>query len=168
MRIIAFASLLVLAACSEDAAADQKAKAAADAANLKLAAGQWETTTEITKVTSQDGGTPALKVADKSVVSTCVGPEEGKKPAPAVLAGMEECDYETVYMARGRVTASLSCSKPGLAGKVLVSTEGKYQAESFETSADIQTALSGDGDVRASAKITGRRTGECTPPQAAA
>ena len=160
MRSLAFASLLVLAACSDDAGADQNK--AADTANVELAPGQWETTTEITSVTSQDNGTPVLKAAEKTVVSTCVGEGEGRKPPPAVLSGMEECSYDTVYMSRGRVTAAMSCTEPGLAGKILVSTEGKYQAESFDTSAQIQTALSGDGDVTASAKITGRRTGECT------
>lgn len=161
MRKFALVSLLVLAACSDNVEADEKAKGAADAASLELAAGQWETTTEITEVTARDGGTPVLKVAEKSVVSTCVAEGEGKKPTPAVLAGMEECSYDTIYMSRGRVTASLSCTKPGLSGKFLVSTEGTYTAEAFDTSAQIETSLSGDGDVRAQARITGRRTGDC-------
>ena len=164
-RSIAIASLLALAACSEDAGGDDKAKAAADAANLKLAAGQWETTTEITNVTSQDNGTPALKV-EKTTISNCVGEAEGKKPAAAVFGGMEDCSYESLYMSRGRVTDSLSCTKPGLAGRILISSEGNYAADSFETSADIQTYLTSDGDVRAAAKVNGRRIGACTAPAA--
>ncbi|HWH18489.1 MAG TPA: DUF3617 family protein, partial [Allosphingosinicella sp.] len=127
-----------------------------------------ETTTEIASVTSQDNGTPVLKAAEKTVISSCVGEAEGKKPAPAVLGGMEDCSYDNVYMSRGRITASLSCSRPGIEGKILISSEGKYTANSFETSAEMQTYLPGDGDAKAMAKITGRHLGACTPAPAVA
>jgi len=166
MRSLALTSLLLLAACSDSAEADQKSKAAADKANLKLAAGQWETTTEITKVDSQDNGAPVLKAAQKTVVSTCVGEAEGRKPAAAVLGGMEDCRYENVYMSRGRVTAGLSCTRPGLDGRILVSSEGQYGADSFETNASLQTYLVSDGDAKAAAKISGRRIGPCAPAKA--
>ncbi|HEY0625176.1 MAG TPA: DUF3617 family protein [Allosphingosinicella sp.] len=161
MRMIAIASLLALAACSEDAGADHKAKAAADAANLKLAAGQWETVVEITQVDSQDNGTPVLKTG-KTTYSGCVAEADGKKPPAAVLAGMDDCSYNTVYMSRGRVNASISCTRPGLAGKISMSNEGSYTADSFELNSSIQTYLTSDGDVKAAAKVTGRRTGDCT------
>jgi hypothetical protein len=157
--------LLVLAACSDTAEADQKAKAA-DLASLKLASGQWETTREILNVTAQDTGKPVLTAAEKTTVSNCVGEAEGKRPPAQVLAGMTKCSYDNLYMSRGRITAGMSCSQEGLSGSVLVSSEGKYASDSFETNANIQTYLTTDGDARAVAKISGKRVGACTPPKA--
>lgn len=163
MRAYALIPLMLLAACSENAGADQNAKATADAANLKLAAGQWETTTEITKATGQDIGAPVLK-AGTTTTKSCVGETEGKKPPAALLAGMEDCTYDNIYMSRGRITAGMSCTKPGLEGRLLVSSEGTYAADSFTTNSDIQTYLSTVGDAKASAKITGKRVGDCAAP----
>jgi hypothetical protein len=163
MRLNALVPLLLLAACSDTAEADQKAKAAADKASLKLAAGQWETTTEITKVDAKDDSTPVLKTG-RTVITSCIGESEGKKPAAPVLAGMEDCTYQNAYLARGRVNATMTCAVEG--GQIHVSSEGQYGADSFETNAELLTYLSGSGDSAATAKISGRRTGTCTqnPP----
>ena len=168
MRATITIPLLLLAACSGDAGADQKAKADTDKAALALAGGQWETTTEFTQITSQDNGEPVLKAGEKIVASTCVGEGEGKKPPAVVLAGVKEgsCSYDNLYMSRGRLNATISCTQPGLAGKLMVSADGSYTADSFETAGDVQTYLTTDGDARGAAKITGRRTGACAPADA--
>jgi hypothetical protein len=168
MRALTLIPLLILAACSDNAEADQKAKAAADTQALKMEAGQWETTTEITKVTSQDNGTPVLK-AETTVASSCVGASEGKHPPAITLAGMDkaECSYDNIYMSRGRLNATISCKRPDMSGKIMVSADGTYTATTFETASDLQTYLPTDGDVNAAAKISGKRIGACAPPAAA-
>lgn len=161
MRIYILASLLALAACD---VADQKAEAAAETGDLKLGAGQWETTAEITNVISQDDGAPVLK-AGKIVTSNCVTEADAEKPAPAVLSGSKDCTYKDLYMRRGRITASISCPANGR-GNILIGAEGQYKADSFEATAQVQTYLSGKGDAKASSKVTGRRVGACIAPAA--
>jgi hypothetical protein len=171
MRLVALIPLCILAACSDTDAADQKAAQVAEAneAALKLDAGQWETTTEITAVDSQDNGKPVLKVG-KSVASACIAETERKHPPVAVLAGMDKagCSYDNFYMSRGRINAAMRCDKtPGVPGTVLVSSDGHYTAATFETDTTMQTYLSGDGDAKATAKVSGKRVGACTAPAAA-
>lgn len=166
MRVIAFSSLLLLAACSEGGAADQK-EAAVDKSKLVLAAGQWETISEVTNLTKEDDGAPAMKLdkGSKATVSNCVGEAEGKKPPAAVLAGIENasCEYQNIYMSRGRLNASITCTRPDLSGKILVSTQGTYTGNSFDLTSNARTMLVTDGDISFDAKLTGRHAGACTP-----
>ncbi len=162
MRAYALIPLCFVAACSAEAGADQKAKPA----TLALDAGQWETTTEVTRLDVVDGGTPAVAMAvgDKIVTSNCVGAEEVKKPAAVVFAGIDkaDCSYDTFYMSRGRLNAAMTCTQPGLGGKMMVSTDGNFTATGFEATSDMRTILSGPGDVSVATKVSGRRTGDCT------
>lgn len=167
MRLLAFASLLVLGACSEGGG--EKKAAEPDKGKLELAAGQWETVSEVTDMKKEDEGAPAIK-ADKGTrmeVSNCVGKGEGKKPPAAVLAGLENasCEYQSIYMSRGRLNASISCTRPGLSGQILVGTEGSYTDKSFDLASNVRTLLATDGDVSFNSNVTGRQTGACTAGQ---
>lgn len=167
MRILIAGSILMLAACG---GGEAEKNTAADTTNLALAPGQWETVIELGEVASQDNGTPVMKQGERMTASACIAEGEGKKPAPAIMAGIGdgECSYDNIYMSRGKLNATLSCTRPGLNGKVMISSSGTYTADSFQSEGDVQTYLSSDGDVRAAAKISGRRTGECTAAPAAA
>lgn len=169
MRAFAFASLLILGACSEGGDAGEKA-APADTANLELAAGQWETVSEVTSMTQEDQGAPAMKadVGTSTTINNCVAKGEGKRPPAAVLAGIEnaQCEYQDMYMSRGRLNASISCTRPGLDGNILISTEGTYTDKSFDLTSDVRTLLATDGDISFDTKVTGRHTGACTAPAA--
>ena len=163
MRSLAFASLLVLGACSEGASENKAAEE--DKTNLQLAAGQWETVSEVTGMRKQDKGAPAMK-ADKGTkmeVQACVAETEAKKPPPALLAGLENatCTYQNIYMSRGRINASMTCKRPGLNGQLLVSTNGTYTDKSFDMTSTVNTLLAGEGDISFESKVTGRQTGAC-------
>jgi len=164
MRFIAFASLLALAACSEGGAPQKEA--AKDTSKMELAAGQWETVSEVTEMNQEDGGAPAMKASPgtKTAGSVCVGEGEGKRPPAALLSGIENasCDYENIYMSSGRINASMSCTRPDLKGKVMVSTEGTYTDKGFDLTSDTRTSLVTDGDIHFKAKMTGRHAGVCT------
>lgn len=166
MRFIGFASLLVLAACSEGAATEEKA-AATDKSKLQLAAGQWETVSEVTAMKKEDEGAPAMKAdaGTKTTISNCVGEAEGKKPPAAVLAGLDNaaCEYQSIYMSRGRLNASMTCTHPGLSGNILVSTQGTYTDQGFDLTSDTRTLLATDGDISFNSKVAGRHTGACAP-----
>ena len=163
MRVIALAPLLVLAACSEGAA-PTKEDAEAPRAE-QLSAGQWEMTTEVTGLTQRDKGAPAIKtpVGSRSTVSSCVAEADVKKPQPALFASeRSECSYRDFYMSGGRFNATLGCSRAGLGGTIATNVNGSFTATTFEGNATSETSLSGGGDVRIDAKLTGRRTGDCT------
>lgn len=165
MRLLAFASLLILAGCSEEPGGGNKAAGGADKASLKLAAGQWETVSEVTDMKQEDQGAPAMKAdaGTKMTVSNCIGEAEGKKPPASVLAGIEgaDCQYQNIYMSRGKLNASMSCTRPGLSGQILVSTEGSYTDKSFDLTSNVRTMLATDGDISFNAKVVGRHIGAC-------
>jgi hypothetical protein len=163
MRLFILTPLLVLAACSEG---EQPAKSEAkEPAPKHFTAGQWEMTSEVTKVTQRDKGTPALPGAEgsKTTTSSCVAEPDVKRPQPALFVGDAlDCTNRDVYLSRGRVNATLTCKKPGTPGEVATIVNGTYTADSFEGTSVIETSFVGEGDVKMETKLTGRRTGECT------
>ena len=165
MRQLAFASLLVLAACSGGEAPDNAAAEQAAKANLQLAVGGWESVSEVTSMSREDEGEPRLKAdaGTKTTVQACVAEGEGKRPPAALLAGIEgaSCDYQNIYMSRGRLNATMNCKRPDLSGMVLVGVEGTYTDKSFDITSDVRTSLATDGDIRYRAKASGRHTGAC-------
>ena len=163
MRFTTLVPLLVLAACSEGAA-PTKQEGEAPAAQ-QLSAGQWEMTTEITKLTQRDKGAPAITTPEgsRSTTSSCVAAADVKNPPPALFAPEgTECSYRDIYMSGGRLNATLGCTRAGLGGTIATNVNGSFTATTFEGNATTETSLSGEGDVRIDAKLTGRRTGDCT------
>ena len=163
MRLFILTPLLVLAACSEG---EQPAKKETDApAPSQLTAGQWEMTSEVTKVTNRDKGSPAIPAAEgsKTTASSCVAPADVKKPQPALFVGEGyDCTTRDAYMSRGRANVTLACKKAGLPGDIATVVNGTFTADTFEGTTTTETSLVGEGDVKIEAKLTGRRTGECT------
>ena len=163
MRVIALIPILVLAACSEGAAPTKQDAEAPPAE--QLSAGQWEMTTEVTRLTQRDKGAPAMKTPEgsRSTTSSCVAEADVKKPQPALFAPEgSECSYRDIYMSGGRLNATLACSRPGLSGTIATNVNGSFTATTLEGNATTETSLSGEGDVRIDTKLTGRRTGDCT------
>ena len=48
-------------------------------------------------------------------------------------------------------------------GSVALTVSGTYGEDSFEATRNLRSAFVGQGDVVADARLTGRRTGDCTP-----
>jgi len=174
MRSLVLLPLLILAACSDggaDAAAEAQAKADA-AKKLELAAGLWQTSAEVTRLTSQDEGKPAIDtpVGTKIEASGCVAAGEGKKPNPILLAGHEDydCEYSNFYMSSGTLNAQLNCKRKGLNGEVRMTVDGTYTADGIEAEQSISTFLAGRGDVNIMTKLTARHAGPACPPADAA
>ena len=173
MRKLAAMSLLLIAACSDEAG-KEKAGSAAETANLKLEAGQWETTSEIVRMTSADGGAGAAAMekaaGTKTTTTSCITPEQANKPGSQLFAGdKSSCAYDNFYMTRGRLNASMTCTQPGANGNIMMNVDGTYSATSFEANVDMSTHFVGPGDMKVTSKISGRRIGACpaeTPKQA--
>jgi hypothetical protein len=162
MRLFILTPLLVLAACSEG---EQPAKKDAEAAPKQLTAGQWEMTSEVTKVTQRDKGKPALVATEgsKTTTSSCLAEADLKNPPPAFFVGADmDCTSRDAYMSRGRANVTLACKKAGLPGDIATVVNGTYTADSFEGTTSTETSLLGEGDVKIDANLIGRRTGECS------
>ena len=161
MRLFILTPLLMLAACSEG----EQPKKEAESAPKQLTAGQWEMTSEVTSVTQRDKGKPALDATEgaKTTTSSCLAEADLKKPQPAFFVGEEmDCTSSDAYMSRGRANVTLACKKAGLPGDIAAIIHGTYTADSFEGTKAIETSLLGEGDMKIDAKLTGKRTGECT------
>jgi hypothetical protein len=169
MRVFILTSFLVLAGCSEGEQAANKKADAPPASQLN--AGQWEMTSEVTKVTQRDKSTPALPATEgsKTTTSSCVAEADVKKPQPALFVGEGlDCTSRDVYMTRGRTNITLACKKAGLPGDIATIVNGTYTADTFEGTTTTETAFVGEGDVKIEAKLTGKRTGECSAAPAEA
>ena len=164
MRGLIVGASCLLAACS--GAAEEKAAEAADA----LQAGQWQIASEVSDFRSTDKATPALKAAsgDKADASACIEAGKEDEPPAEMFAGTGyECEYKDRYISGGRINLSLECDREALEGKVMVSVQGTYKADSFEGTATATSFLPGDGDFVMNSKISGRRTGPtCAAPAA--
>jgi hypothetical protein len=163
MRYLTLMAMLMTGACSGEG---EQPKAAAAPKASAMQAGQWETSTEVTRLTQKDQGAPKIATppGTKSTDRVCVGEGEVKKPAPALFAGSEggECAYDNFYMSGGTLNVTMRCTRPGLNGEILVTAYGDYAADSFEVTTDTSTHLATDGDVVIAAKMTGRHVGPCT------
>ena len=156
MRGLIVGPLCLLAACS--GGDGEKAEEAPDA----LQSGQWEITSEVSDFRSTDKATPALKAAagDKTAALACIEAGKEDEPPAAMFAGVGyECEYKDRYISGGRLNLSLECDREALEGKVMVSVQGTYKADSFEGTATATSFLPGDGDFVMNSKVTGRRTG---------
>jgi hypothetical protein len=169
--------LLLLAACGDGGAAEQAAREKAAAAeatkNLQLSAGQWETTTEVTRLTQMDKAPkPAINtpVGSKSTAMVCLDASQTKKPPAALLSGSDlyTCTTDSMYLSGGNLNASLACTRKGVSGRVGLTVNGSFTADSIEAEQSLSTSLPGEGDVDIVAKLTARRTGDCTAEPAKA
>jgi hypothetical protein len=158
--IVCTTVVIILTACG----GAEENKAATKAASLPT--GQWALTAEVTTFTKADQGTPQIDtpVGTRTTESVCVG---AGRPPEALFAGAGyDCTYDSFYARNGRMNVTMICRREGLNGSIPTTADGQFQADSLEYTRDMRTALSGDGDVQIRQRVTGRRTGDCTPAPA--
>ena len=160
MGLVALAALTSLTACG--GGTENKTKAAS-AENLRP--GQYEVASEVTQFRQADEGTAAF--------NTAVGTRETRS---VCLAGAVTPDLfaaegltcregsSSAYMRGGTISSTYLCSAPGRTGDVTLVIDGTFTEDGFEVTRNLRTAFSGEGDIVAGARLTGRRTGECTAP----
>ena len=130
-----------------------------------MSAGQWTISSEVTRFSQADKGSPKINtpVGTKASGGACLAAGEAKKPNPALFVGDGyDCTYRDSYMSGGTISANLECKRAGLDGLVMVNVSGSYTAETFDAEVATITHLGTDGDVQIGTKVTGRRSGECT------
>jgi hypothetical protein len=158
MRWIACTTLLMVAACG---GATEQNNAATKAATL--VAGQWELTSEVTAFNKADPGTPQIitTVGTRATESVCAPAD---RPPAELFGGPDyDCRYNNYYARNGRLNVTLMCGREGLQGNISVTASGDFETDSLDFERDVSTSLAGEGDVRITSRVTGRRTGDCTP-----
>jgi len=160
MRWIACTIVVSLAACG--GAAEQKAATKA----ASVAAGQWELTSEVTAFSKADAGPPAIDTPVGTRATETVCATAGRPPAELFSGAAYDCRYDNYYARNGRLNATMICRREGLQGNIPLTADGDFTADTLEYSRDIRTSLSGNGDVQITQRVTGRRTGDCTPEPA--
>jgi len=160
MRAPALIAFVFVAGCGGAPTENKVERAAA------LAPGQWELTSEVTTFRQADRGRPSIDtpVGTRATASLCVGP--GSELPTAFFAGEGyRCAYGTgtYYVRNGRMNVTLTCTREGLTGNITMSADGTFQANSAEFRRNLRTILVSDGDVEIESRVTGRRTGDCTP-----
>jgi hypothetical protein len=158
MRKLALIALLFAAGCGESEPEAKK--------STRLAAfepGQWELSSEVTMLDSQDNGAPAIDtpVGTRATHSVCVGAGEA---TPDLFAGEGyDCTYTNYYLRNGRANVQLNCRREGLQGEIVMTANGEFGSSELSYERNVRTILSTDGDVLVNYRVTGRRTGDCTP-----
>lgn len=174
-------TLAALAACgsnSDDVALEnvslQEAAGKAQAA-IKLQPGQWQTTATIGEL-SMPGAPPEVQaaigksVARTNTVADCVTPEEAANPSAQMLTGGQggQCRYENFSMNGGRMNAVMICSQPGQPGEMRATLTGSYAPTQYTMDMAMKMALpgiatgaTGEQGMSMTARIAGKRLGEC-------
>jgi hypothetical protein len=159
MRALALIPFLFVAGCGEAPTENRAAPAAA-----ALAPGQWELAAEVTSFRKAGAGNAGADtpVGTRATQSLCVA--AGHELQTAFFAGDGyRCSYGIYYVRNGRVNLTLRCTREGLDGTITMAAEGTFQADSVEFRRNSNTSLTAGGTVAAEARVTGRRTGACTP-----
>ena len=155
---IFIAPAVLVAACGGEA--EQAGNGTADAAvPTAFPVGEWEVTTKVESVASTDQSTPATsaKVGDTSTRKACIA--DSKALIAMFTPEGGDCSPITDYARQGRINTAYKCSAPG--GFTSPMANGRYTANSFEVQLDTSSRLSGSGDYQMSAKVTGKRLGDC-------
>ena len=158
MRYLGFVALAGLAACG--GAGDNETKAAAAET---LRAGQYEVTAEVTQFRQADAGEAAINMAvgTREVRSVCIG---DTAPPELFAAEGQTCRRgSSDYMRSGTISSTYSCTIEGRQGEIAATISGTFTDDGFEVTRNLRSAFVGQGDVVADARLTGRRTGDCTP-----
>ena len=156
--LMAAGTFAMLAGCGQEAAKPVKAKAP-----KTLVAGEYEVTSEVTKLASADKSTPATKLTmgGKEIIRACVAADGTPDLAMFIETG-DACTATNSYIRSGRLSVQYTCNRPGK-GDIYVNADGNYTADGYKALVTASSAFPGDGDYTLTRTLTARRLGDCPP-----
>lgn len=166
MRLSISAALLAglalpLAAC-DDGTPSNTAKPAA-AAPDKLPAGEYEVTQKVASIRSTDGKTTLIKAKAGDTLTSRGCVDAKGVPAPELFAAAgDQCTAQNPYFSGGVINLTLSCTRKGVNGRIMVGVDGTTTATGLGGSATTTTFIDGPGDYELKTELTGKRVGACT------
>lgn len=168
-RLLCALAALALSACGtsdKPTGRQSAAEVAHQMSAVKLKPGQWESTVEILSV---DGaGMPpaalAMMKGHKTTSRSCITPEQAERPNAALLAGRKDnrCSYQDWSMAGGRMHGTITCAGEGGRGKMTMTMDGSYGADSYDVSTQMASAgMPGGMSMTMKSHSTSKRIGDC-------
>jgi hypothetical protein len=175
-------AVLLLTACTSAPEADSSAQAgkegatataqavpAAASSAFKIRPGEWETSVEVTSLAIEGapkGMPPGLLDQMKparTVVKSCVSPQEAEKPRANMLAAQEaaNCSSSRAEFVGGRISVAMSCKQPGQPGSSDIKMSGRYDDNSYEMDGDMTVSGPQGMTMAMKTHTTGRRLGDC-------
>ena len=157
MRKLMIATLLLAsAACGKEAAKPVVAEKP-----KTLPAGEYEITSEVTKLVSTDKSVPAtkLKMGDKATIRACVAADGTPDPAMFVEAG-DKCTVNNSYGRSGRLSVQYSCQRDGKGG-LYTNADGNFTADGYEAIVISSSNFPNDGDYDLTRRLVAKRLGAC-------
>lgn len=163
VRVMILGAVLALGACGEA----KKPEAPKPETPRTLPAGEYELTTEVTKLVSADKSTPAtkLKQGDKATKRGCVDDKGVPDMALFVEAG-DKCTVMDSFTRAGRLSIQYECQRAGR-GKIYPNLDGNTTADGFKAMVNAASSFPGDGDYQLRMDIVGKRVGNCPAAGAA-
>lgn len=177
MRLILLPLLLLSSACGERSAdrdADgmvSSAEVTKEVAGVKMQPGRWETTIEVGAMSMP--GVPAEMLEavapQKQTVSACLTKEQVENPKPTqfTLNKDAKCTHQRFTMRGGKLDSLMKCTPEGMGGTATTTMTGTYDRTRYDFAMTTDTDIPAAPDMKLKAKVTGRRTGDCTGSEAA-
>ena len=174
--IIVPLALLALSACNKasveakNESAQSVAEKLADAGEIALLPGQWETTIKMEGVGSRVNAPPAATAAIERAMAaghsalTCLTPEAAKARNGAFMQRQAGCTYQNFSMTGGRIEGTATCDAGGIMRTIRMS--GQYGSDRYQMHIESQMQRPGGQSVNSSMMMTAHRTGDCTGKEA--
>lgn len=169
-KLIAIASIGVLAACSGPAEDDAANGAVAGSDEVEMQPGKWSNTVTIDKF-DMPGAPPEAAGIFQAMVGRSVTTEQCRtqedidKSLEEVAKGPmdnEDCTAEEMTVADGNISGRISCTTESGGSAVMV-MEGTHSATSMNMTmtADISDPQMPGGKAQMVMKVAGERVGDC-------
>ena len=174
--VLLLSIVLPLAACGSKPAVDEKNASVADVAEKVrevsgdggfISPGQWEST-----VTIEDVSMPGLPpeaaermkkmVAQNQTTTSCLTPEEVKKPEPGFFGGNDKCRYDHFTMGKGKIDAEMHCAQGGMTQVMQMTGTYSSDAYTMQMASSSRGGPSAEGNMSMKMKVDAKRVGECT------
>lgn len=174
MPLAVAAPIALLAACSgggADADGDgeiSSEEAAAEAGNVTMQPGEWETTVQLTEFDVEDmppeaRATMQEQMGQPQTSSSCITPEQASNPQGSMFAAdeNEDCTYNEFDMSGGALLIDATCQPEGMEGSMTMHMEGRYTPTSYSLTMNMTTEAGPGGPMRMAGTVEGSRTGVC-------
>lgn len=168
--ILTAAALLAAGCVAEEPAEAPRNMSGAEVANelaeLRIAPGEWESTTEIVSVEapSLPREMERMMRERRNSVRYCLTPDQVADPADLsrrIAAQGSGCEVQDFRMDGGRVEGQMVCGR-GTPRETRSVMRGEFSAERFVHESRVITAAPAfGGEMRIETRVTGRRLGPC-------